>query len=415
MGKGHGGAAEVQAKAGAENIGPVVMALADLFDPAVRKVVASKMTAAAELKNATGEAGWPKVYKCRFIEPGLAHYEDIDGQGAEETILVQMPALDKMAPTFPGKPVINLIHKDVTPGTVAAGQAEGVVSRVWKEDGWWWCEFVVWDDLAQRNCESGAYSVSCAYEPDPNIGGPGKHHNVDYQSEVLDGQYTHLAIVANPRYEGAKIYVNSKGGVMAKGLFSFFTGKEKKNAVDIGDPSQHAVDVDGAQVSLNDLLAAAPAPAPQAPVINDDTVVEKDGKSFTIGELKDAYRNKMKAANEAGAAAAAAKKADEERQNAEKAAADKAAAEKAEAEKKNAEEAGKAAAEKAKAEEEKERQNALNAEKAEAEKARLAAGRLSFAALQNAARLREGGAQTPVLVTKADRIAAGQKKYGSSH
>src|SRR5260221_2164979 len=152
---------------------------------------------------------WPRTFKCRFIQPGLVHYDDMG------TVLVDRPALNKMAQTFVGKPVIDEVHKDANPENFK-DIADGVVIRVWTDpvDGWDWAEFLVWDEETMRHCKSREYSVSCAYTPTEVNEQGGLHNNIAYDGEFLNGVYTHLAIVKDPRYEQAKIVTNSKGANM---------------------------------------------------------------------------------------------------------------------------------------------------------------------------------------------------------
>ena len=271
-----------------------------------------------EKRNSSADHPWPKAYKCSFIEPGVVAYQDLGpckkcgtqftcvqpgrgstkpGSGCQptgEVVLVKQEALAKLAPTFVGKPVIDMAHEDVEPDTVANGDADGIVTRVWLDQvsGWWMCEFLVWSPEAQRHCESVAFSVSCAYEPTAVDEKGGEYHNIPYAQEILDGKYTHLALVTNPRYEGAKIFVNSKveGGKMD---WKWLTGKDRK-ATDL-DPIKTVVDVDGKSVSLQTLFNSVP----KAPVLSDSTALEIDGKSFTLAQLKQAYRNSLKNAEPA--------------------------------------------------------------------------------------------------------------------
>lgn len=464
-------------------------AQSDFPDEKQRLAVAYSMF---EKRNAISLYGkehpWPKKYTCSFIEPGLVHYQDLGpckkcgnamscsngsegpGSGCEPTgehVLVKQEALAKMAQSFVGKPVIDKMHKDVTPDTVAEGEADGIVTRVWLDDktGWWMCEFLVWNPEAQLHCESSAYSVSCAYEPTAVNQDGGEYHNIPYAEEIEDGSYTHLAIVTNPRYEGARIFVNSKGGSMS---WRKWLPGARKNAAPL-DPLKTLVDVDGEKVPLQNLHDAlkseeekknAEAKAAEEQVLNDDEMVcEIDGKEHKLGELKQAYRASKKNAdapadkscptcgNSAGSGdgepeklpdlrrqnADAEAKAAEEKKNADDAA--KAAEEKKNAdekaleEKKNADDAAKAeelkknADEEAKAAEEKKNADdkaaaeALEKKKNAEEKAleeKRNAGRKSFAALRNA---REGFAGEPSKILPAsidERLAKGKAKYGSA-
>lgn len=396
----------------------------DFPDSGQRAAVAHSMW--KKRTNSSGEEGWPKLYSCTFIEPGVVFYQDLGENG--ETVLVQKAALDKMAQTFVGKPVINYVHKDVTPDTIKNGEAEGIVSRVYYDEpsGWYKCDFLVWDDLTQRNCESKIYSVSCAYEPtDVNTSG-GTYHNMEYQEEVLDGKYTHLAIVANPRYEGARIFANSKGGNAMD--WKFWKPKtEKKNAVTL-DPLKTLVNVDGKPTTLQNLYDALKneeEAKKKSLEMSDDTLMEIDGVQHTLGDLKNAFRAQAKknegeepkkeepkgepkeepkknGESEEELKEPSPKKNDEAEESAKKAAAEKEAAEK-----KNAEDA------EAKKKEEEEKKNAEDAE-AKKKEEKKNAGKTSFNDLKNSARERLGNPVGIKLVTIEERIESGNKKYGST-
>lgn len=374
-----------------------------------------------ERRNATGDEGWPKLFSCTFIEPGVVFYQDLGEAG--ETVLVQKPALDKMAKSFVGKPVVNLVHKDVDPKTVARGEADGIVSRVWldEESGWYKCEFLVWDELTQRNCESKIYSVSCAYEPTDVDSNGGVYHNLPFQEEVLDGVYTHLAVVANPRYEGARIFVNSKGGSPMN--WKFWAPKAtKKNAADI-DPSKTMVNVDGEKVTLQQLYDAVTPGEAELEMSDDTMLCGPDGKERTLGDMKNALRAKRKNAEDE---AAAKKKAEDEklkngeseeelRRTGPKNDAAEEAAKKLDAETKEKEalERQQAADAETKKKDD-EKHNALEAEKKAADEKKREEGRKSFENLKGTARERSGDPVGIKLVTSDERIAAGKQKYGSA-
>jgi hypothetical protein len=116
----------------------------------------------ASNENRNNGKSFPKKYTCQFIEPGLISYEN-EGMGK---VLILKDALDKMAPSFIGKPVVDLTHKDATPENFEK-IADGVISDVyWKDEiGWYCCDFIVWDEETKKNIESGKFSVSCAYVP----------------------------------------------------------------------------------------------------------------------------------------------------------------------------------------------------------------------------------------------------------
>lgn len=154
-----------------------------------------------------------KEYKCRFIEPGLINYEDL-GAGLA---LVKKEALDNMAKTFNGKPVLLYHTDEKINATNFSKKSLGIVSNVTfnPQDNWYYCNFFVWDKKLQNMIEDKKMSVSCSYVPTDTLTKGGVHNNINYDLEILNGEYTHLAIVDNPRYNGAKILLNSNiGGKM---------------------------------------------------------------------------------------------------------------------------------------------------------------------------------------------------------
>lgn len=100
----------------------------------------------------------------------------------------------------------NLVPKEINEMRV------GVVSNVWfdEKDGWYWCDGVIWDETAQNLITDKGWSVSCSYDVKLADDAGGTENNIPYDIEFLDGVFTHLAIVDNPRYERANIVFNSK-------------------------------------------------------------------------------------------------------------------------------------------------------------------------------------------------------------
>ncbi len=220
----------------------------------------------------------PVSKSARFIEPGLMSYEDT----SQGVVLVSREALDRMAPSFKGCPVIFVPehHNDADKETafnfddVGANPPSGIIAGTprWGDDGWQYVDMLIWDENAVAAIDSG-YSVSCAYNP-TDVKPGGIWHQLPYDEELVNGQYMHMAIVPRPRYEGSQILANSKGGhTVAIKLFG-----KNKNAV----PAK----------------PAAPAPANAAPVpehkepdgdegmmVNDDTEVDVNGTPVPLHEL----------------------------------------------------------------------------------------------------------------------------------
>lgn len=255
----------------------------------------------------------PKPYKAYFITAGLAGYPD----GVEGNVLVQKPALDKMLPTFRGMPVVNFEHTDLEPEDLfdmSKDQideiADGIVSAVGydQNSAWYWADMLIWDTETIENIEDNGYSVSCAYDVTDLDQSGGTYNNVDYKEEVLDGDYVHMAIVPNPRYEKAYIIKNSKpGGQTVK--VKFFPKKEKRvknSEPEATEEKDEAVEnmeevdgvvvlEDGTEVPMDELLNAyrqrkneEEETKENGTVFGVDDEVEIDGEKMTVRELMSA-------------------------------------------------------------------------------------------------------------------------------
>lgn len=235
------------------------------------------------LKNAA-----PKRYRTKFIEPGIADYS-AEGFGK---VLVSKEALDKMLPSYVGKYVI-VQHNDMTQEeafnfTGGEDTAHGVVSAVGYDEksGWYWADLVIWDEEAQACIDEKGFSVSCAYDVNDADRTGGSYHAIQYDQEVLEGEYTHMAIVDNPRYEGATIVQNSKeadviGGNMAiktkkKRVFKFL-GKEKV---------------------ANEEPAKKPEEEEEEVMNASDCVEMENGEKVPVSELVENYNNRQNADKE---------------------------------------------------------------------------------------------------------------------
>lgn len=113
-----------------------------------------------------------------------------------------------------GVPVI-INHKDLNKDN-ADDERVGVVNSVWfdEKDGWFWCDGIIWNETAQNLITDKNWSVSCSYDVKTANDEGGSENNIKYDMEFLDGVFTHLALVNNPRYERANIVFNSKTEVI---------------------------------------------------------------------------------------------------------------------------------------------------------------------------------------------------------
>ena len=144
-------------------------------------------------------------FKSRFIQPGLAGYP-----GQYGNALIRKETLDKFIDTFVGKPVIINHKSNITDDDIV-----GKVLNVWfnADDGWYWCDGIITDETAINLIQDKGWSVSCSYSYTQSAEG-GTENNIPYDIEFLDGEFDHLAIVENPRYERANIVFNCKTNVV---------------------------------------------------------------------------------------------------------------------------------------------------------------------------------------------------------
>lgn len=136
------------------------------------------------------------------MSEGLAEYREPDTEPYR--ILVLENAIKEMDTTFPGRPVY-VKHVDSVDLKNLQAQADGYVVESFfnKNDGKHWAKFVIVSDKGHEAIRSG-WKLSNAYVPKDFAGG-GMWHGVDYAREVTRGEYDHLAIVPNPRYEESVI------------------------------------------------------------------------------------------------------------------------------------------------------------------------------------------------------------------
>ena len=166
--------------------------------------------------------GKGKYFVSKFIEAGLAHYKELGD------IVITKETLDKFIQTMVGCPVI-IDHEDVNDKNVEDLRV-GVISRVWYNDmdGWYYCEGIITDDEAVNLIKNEGWSVSCAYSfvADET---QKTYHGKPIDMVFTDGEFLHLAIVEEPRYEGANIVVNSKE--VENGFITIDAGTENERVV----------------------------------------------------------------------------------------------------------------------------------------------------------------------------------------
>lgn len=242
----------------------------------------------------------PKSYRAFYIIPGLADYPE-NGIG---TVLVQKPALDRIAPTYLGKPVVNLDHTDKEPeelfelskNSKPEDFADGIIAATGYdgESGWHWMDFLVWDQDTITNIDENGFSVSCAYDVTESDTKGGTYNNLPYDEEVLDGVGLHLAIVPNPRYERSWIVKNSlPGGQTVK--ITFKKKKPIKNAEPVKDPEVEKEEIDNAEDAVIELPDGTEVPLSEAMAAYEKNKTEMDnaGKRYNMDDEIDVDGEKM--------------------------------------------------------------------------------------------------------------------------
>ena len=240
---------------------------------------------------------WPKLCQAKLIQPGVVNYDDIK----LGNLYVDKDALDKIVPTFVLKPIVRKEdHKSGMTPEDWERVAVGICTRVWwnPDDGWFWCEFAVWDDKANAEAKSGF--VSCSYEPS-ETGSSGEHNNVPYEVRVFNGVGKHIAIVPNPRYDEARIIlVNSKGG---RAMFNLFRkkGKDGKVSSAVSDFDTLFIPSMNKRITIKDLMNAADIMDKEVKEeVSEDAILTRGGKEYRIGDLVNAAKSAGKLKNDDG-------------------------------------------------------------------------------------------------------------------
>jgi len=273
----------------------------------------------------------PKIYYCRHIEKGITGYEN-------ETIFIDDEALHKMDKTMSGVPV-RVFHVDSVDVSKLEQESDGyVVESFYLElDGWHWAKFIAISDECHKAIAKG-WSVSNAYVPTES-GSGGECHNVPYNRKILNGKYTHLAIVPNPRYEDAKImtpeqfeeYKKTKTAELQnekKGKIMFKLFKKVPVEKDIDENAMIQLE-NGKEVSLKEMIETVQNAKKNEGEDDDDqkvnmeTEIEVGEEKMPIKELVNRYLKSAKKneddeeeANKKNEEEEAKKKEEEEKKNA---------------------------------------------------------------------------------------------------
>ena len=279
-----------------------------------------------KLKNSISQ--YPKVFFARHIGEGVVSYKNTDG--GEDIFFIGNDTLKKMNASFTGKPVY-IQHQDV-PLSQMKERAVGYVveSFYLPEDGKQWLKMLITDDEAFEAIQNG-WKVSNAYNV-KDLGAGGVWHNIPYKREILDGEYEHLALVADPRYEEAVIMNpeafksykeakkkeldamsldNSKKAVIKKSvennkerkaMFQFFTKKKVENMDGVALQDVEVQLENGSSMKIGDIVKSVEEnlkkQAIETPI--EEKTVMVNGKEVTISALIKMYNEQEKSEAEEG-------------------------------------------------------------------------------------------------------------------
>tara|TARA_R110000851_G_scaffold306239_5_gene464511 strand:- start:4534 stop:5574 length:1041 start_codon:yes stop_codon:yes gene_type:complete len=264
-----------------------------------------------DIKNATQK---PKNYICRHMKQGVASGYTI-GDKADQSIYVSNDAIKSMCKSFEGCPVY-VGHQDVSLENIQA-EADGYVSNSFynEADGWFYAQFVAVSDKAHKAIKDGDF-VSNAYLPSETAG-EGTDISTRYDIEVLNGEFTHLAIVPNPRYEEAEIMTleefKAYNSVKLEQLEELKNSKDEKETIMFwnkkeakGDEitNDTMVSLENEDVSVGEMISfmenakKEEAKAKEEEKMNMESKVDVDGEEMSLAELRDAYLAKKNAVDE---------------------------------------------------------------------------------------------------------------------
>ena len=257
------------------------------------------------------------VYYGMHFYPGVAEYRDAGSEDAYR-VFINEDTIRSMSPSFAGRPIF-VEHVDEVDSEVdkLRNTADGWVIESFfnPADGKTWAKFIVVSEAGERAIANG-FKLSNAYLPKA-FGPGGLWNGVQYSKEVTVGEFEHLAIVRNPRYEESRILTpeqfkqynsgkelelkklaNSKKEEIPSMKFNIFKKTKVENSAEIEGMSV-TLPKSKKEVSIekliNDADEAALAPAIEAPA---DAVVEGDPTmmkvkvgdvEMTVAELVTAY------------------------------------------------------------------------------------------------------------------------------
>lgn len=252
-----------------------------------------------------------KVFYGMHFYPGVAEYEE---QGKEAfRVFINEQTIRQMSPSFAGCPVyvehVDEVEDDL--GEVREDADGWVVESFFNAaDGKTWAKFIVVSDRGLTAIRRG-FRLSNAYLPKSFADG-GLWNGVSYRNEVTGGEFEHLAIVRNPRYEESvimtpeefKAYNDEKSNELKrlanskdkkgdnKMAFKLFKRTKVENSIDI-EGMIIELPISKKEMSLTKVINAYDAILNMNGYANDEHMVKvNDKEEMSVKDLVKAHQEK---------------------------------------------------------------------------------------------------------------------------
>lgn len=160
-----------------------------------------------EVKRQRTISGKPERFFALHMAEGLAEYKMPDvNDGNPFRVLIKQDVINEMDATFSGCPVYVLHEDDVDLENLDMSEVDGLVVRSFfnKSDGNNWAEILAITDQCKEAIVQKKWKVSNCHITDEQVGG-GTWQGIKYEYEVKKGHYEHLAVVPNPRYNQSMV------------------------------------------------------------------------------------------------------------------------------------------------------------------------------------------------------------------
>lgn len=216
-----------------------------------------------------------KIVEIPLMTAGLCGYGD------RGNIYISDATMYVIMPKLLGMPVI-LTHE----GTESIGEVVDVFQNTSDTDQWMGKLAIRSTDVVDKL--ASGWGVSTAYKILRETSQGGKWNNIEYDSEVLDVEWLHVAVVDNPRYTIAKdgVFLNS---VKGEPMFNLF--KIKREKVLLNEDEKLFVKVGDEELELSDIIKKVSEEElkNKKNFASDDMEVEINGEKICVKELIDRY------------------------------------------------------------------------------------------------------------------------------